>query len=117
MVWYNQGGGMYTASTIAVEGWKFSVQGKFLNDTIPGTCIPAWSLTMLLKIINDEIASRKSEKFSFCICSEMNDGVVMPRAYFYESGKVIAQFNGENYLDVVVESMCGLLEEGYIKKV
>ena len=117
MVWYNQGGGMYTASTITVEGWKFSVQGKFLNDTIPGTCIPAWSLTMLLKIITDEIASRKSEKFSFCICSEMNDGVVMPRAYFYESGKVIAQFNGENYLDVVVESMYGLLEEGYIKKV
>ena len=117
MVWYNQGGGMYTASTITVEGWKFSVQGKFLNDTIPGTCTPAWSLTMLLKIITDEITSRKSEKFSFCICSEMEDGVVVPRAYFYESGKVIAQFNGENYLDVVVESMCGLLEEGYIKKV
>jgi hypothetical protein len=40
----------------------------------------------------------------------------MPRAYFYEKGKVIAQFNGENYLDVVVESMCSLLEKGYIKK-
>ena len=31
MVWYNQGGGMYTASTITVEGWKFSVQCKFMR--------------------------------------------------------------------------------------
>lgn len=116
MTWHNHGEGMYLAAPTTVEGWKFSVQGKILNDTIPGTCIPAWSLTMLLKIITDEIASRKSDKIHFCICTEMEDGVVMPRAYFYEKAKVIAQFNGENYLDVVVKSMCSLLEKGYIKK-
>ena len=111
MAWNKIDVNAYAASNITVEGWKFSIQGKVLNQ-IPNNCIPAWSLTKMLSLI-PAIIIFNGEEANFCL-SYGDDK--QPSAYYNNKlGNELIQFTGENFQVAAYGLMCWLLENAYIK--